>query len=172
MSEFERKEIIKELEGLVKFITCPEYVQKALSLIKELTEERKDFEIRALRAENEAAKYKDRYETEKQAHEMLSESYDHLEKTKDDLLAERSRLTEENERLRDKLERTDRALIVMDKAHNKLFTESFKIEADTVRKMQDRFNKVFGGMDATQVLLRRTFDQIAKEMLEGKDENT
>jgi hypothetical protein len=36
--------------------------------------------------------------------------------------------------------------------------------------MQDRFNEVFGGMDATQALLRRTFDQIAKEMLEGEKE--
>ena len=41
-----------------------------------------------------------------------------------------------------------------------------ELRADTVRKMQERFNQVFGGMDATNALLRRTFDQIAKEMLE------
>ena len=40
------------------------------------------------------------------------------------------------------------------------------VKADTVLKMQDRFNEVFGGMDATQALLRRTFDHIVKEMVE------
>lgn len=44
--------------------------------------------------------------------------------------------------------------------------EIAKAKTDTVRKMQDRFNEVFGGMDATQALLRRTFDHIVKEMLE------
>jgi hypothetical protein len=39
-------------------------------------------------------------------------------------------------------------------------------KADTVRKMQEMLNQVFGGMDATNALLRRTFDQVAKEMLE------
>lgn len=78
---------------------CKGLERDALAVIKELREERKDFEIRALRAENEATKYKDRYETAKQAHEMLSESYDHLEKTKDELLSERSRLTEENAKI-------------------------------------------------------------------------
>lgn len=115
--ELNREQIIKALQCCrhsdsdEKYCAdCPYYAVKycaakisedALALInsqeqriKELTEERKDFEIRALRAENEATKYKDRYETAKQAHEMLSESYDHLEKTKDELIAERSRLTE------------------------------------------------------------------------------
>ena len=31
--------IIKELEGLVKFTSCPDYIKNALALIKELTEE-------------------------------------------------------------------------------------------------------------------------------------
>ncbi len=37
--ELNREQIITELEGLVKFRTCPEYVQKAFALINELTEE-------------------------------------------------------------------------------------------------------------------------------------
>ena len=37
--EHEREKIITELEGIVKFSTCPEYVQKAFALIIELTEE-------------------------------------------------------------------------------------------------------------------------------------
>lgn len=47
-----------------------------------------------------------------------------------------------------------------------LTDEVAKAKADTVRKMQERFNQVFGSMDATNALLRRTFDQIAKELLE------
>lgn len=35
----EREHIISELEGLVKFLTCPSYIKDALSLIKQLTEE-------------------------------------------------------------------------------------------------------------------------------------
>ena len=35
----ERDKIIKELEGLASFITCPEYIKNAISLIKKLTDE-------------------------------------------------------------------------------------------------------------------------------------
>jgi hypothetical protein len=78
-------------------------------------------------------------------------------------------LTEENERLRDKLERTDRALIVMDKAHNKLFTESFKIKADTVRKMQEALEqRIHSKLSYHGWYLKETvIAEIAKELLEG-----
>ena len=148
MNELERKEIVKELEGLVKFITCPEYVQKALSLIKELTE----------KVEN--------YRNE------LGEVRFALAEANND----KKELTKENERLKDKLERTDRALIVMDKAHNKLFTESFKIEADTVSEIKTRFAMRYGtytDKDMTPIAeVFRLLDKIAKEMTEGKDERT
>lgn len=103
-------------------------VKKALSLIKELTEENE-----RLRAEN--AKY---------------EAENHAEFNKWLKLEEATK-----------------------RHHAELFEDAkIAVKEETVREMQDRFNRVFGGMDATQVLLRRTFDQIAKEMLESKDENT
>ena len=37
--ELNGEQIIKELEGLATFVTCPEYIKDALALIKELTEE-------------------------------------------------------------------------------------------------------------------------------------
>lgn len=177
---------------------CMETISRnALSLIKELTEERKDFEIRALREENEAAKYKDRYETEKQAHEMLSESYDHLEKTKDELLSERARITEENARLeklcalRDQDNKDTQDLLYKAEAENdRLMRDKTALEcivetarnqakADTVRKMQERLterlnrNSIFKGitMSAGETVYD-VIDQIAKELTEGKDENT
>ena len=110
-----------------------------------------------------------------QANEQLSESYDHLEKTKNELLAERSRLTEENERLRAELDRTEKALTTLDKAHNALFTDTFRIEAevkaDTVRKMQNAMAVHFGtytDKDTVKVLdVVRLIEQIADKMLEG-----
>lgn len=39
--ELNREQIIKELEELAKFRTCPEYIKTALALIKELTTENK-----------------------------------------------------------------------------------------------------------------------------------
>ena len=40
--ELNRKQIISELKGLGKFITCPEYINDALRVIEELTEENED----------------------------------------------------------------------------------------------------------------------------------
>ena len=85
------------------------------------------------------------------------------------------RLTEENERLRDNLDRTEKALIAVDKAHNDLFTDTFRIEAeakaDTVRKMQERLKahleKPEFPWDSFTVA-EEVIDQIAKEMLEDK----
>jgi hypothetical protein len=55
--------------------------------------------------------------------------------------------------------------------HAELFEEAkIAVKEETVRKMQERFNQIFGGMDATSILLRKTFDQIAKEMI-GEGEN-
>ena len=69
-----------------------------------------------------------------------------------DALALNRELTEEIERLRAELDRTEKALIALDKAHNALFTETFRIEAqakaDTVRKMQERIKQ-----DAASVAL-------------------
>ena len=77
-------------------------------------------------------------------------------------------LIEENERLRDALNRTEKALIVLDKAHNELFTDTFRIEAeakaDTVRKMQEKIKakSEYGTINISPWQL----DQIAKELLE------
>ena len=58
-----------------------ELVKNALALIneqeqriKELNEERKDFEIRALRAENQAAIYQDRWETSEKHFKRLADN--------------------------------------------------------------------------------------------------
>ena len=135
MSELERKEIIKELEGLVKFITCPEYVQKALSLIKELTEE----------------------------NERLMSLCTSKDIIIEDLNAENERLKENNIFLNNTISKNAQQALEV------TLEEIEKAKADTVQKMQDRFNKVFGGMDATSILLRQTFDQIAKELTEKED---
>ena len=193
----EREQIIKALEccflsnehqeeecDRCPFEECPHTICQnllayhSLSLIKELTEERKDFEIRALRAEKEATKYKDRYETEKQAREQLSESYDHLEKTKDELLAERSRLTEENERLKNSI---TFQVVMPDEKMEKIKAESLKrveldvkeCRADTVKKMQERLKAEFNdccryvsGNREYFIVGEELVDRIAKEMLE------
>ena len=202
--ERNREEIIKALECCVKEwdcafcrfskLECASIKRDALALIKELTEERKDFEIRALRAENEATKYKDRCETEKQAREQLSESYDHLEKTKDELLAERSRLTEENERLKAENARYEAEnhaqfdkWLKLEEAtkrhHSELFEEAkIAVKEDTVRKMQKRLNESIDNSinvfdfeisecNAVRQALRAVKNnlyQIAKEMLNEK----
>lgn len=84
-------------------------------------------------------------------------------------------LTEENERLRDNLERTEKALITCDKAHNALFTDTFRIEAearaDTVREMQERLKEHLEKPEFpwdSFTVAEEVIDQIAKEMLEGE----
>ena len=53
-----RYQIIKELEGLVKFSTCPEYIKDALALIKAMAEDytKLDEKYRALYDECERLK--------------------------------------------------------------------------------------------------------------------
>ncbi len=83
-----------------------------------------------------------------------------------DALSLINELTVENERLRGELDRTEKALITLDKAHNALFTDTFRIEANTVRKMQERITKHATNGYPRKVRLD-VIDQIAKEMLEG-----
>ena len=80
-----------------------------------------------------------------------------------DALALIRELTEENERLEKEVDRLSQVVLYHDSITEMEVAEA---KADTVRKMQERFNQVFGGMDATNALLRRTFDQIAQEILE------
>ena len=155
--------------------------------LAEANKEREELTVDLKAMRGAANSYKIHITELTQAHEMLSESYNHLEKTKDELLSERARITEENARLeklcalRDQDNKDTQDLLYKAEAENdRLMRDKTALEcivetarnqakADTVREMQDRFNRVFGGMDATQVLLRRTFDQIAKEMIgEGK----
>ena len=115
ITDVNRKEIISELEGLVKFITCPEYVQKAFALIIELTEENE-----RLRGFNQAK------------------------------CEDCAGCTQWN-------------------------CDCANIEADTVRKMQDRLAQCIGTYtDKSFVYVNAMFkliDQIAKEMLEGNNES-
>lgn len=88
------------------------------------------------------------------------------------------KFAEENERLRDNLDRTEKALITVDKAHNDLLTDTFRIEAeakaDTVQKYREKLYREFAYLGAKDKFNKEFFlttaDQIAKEMLEGKDE--
>jgi chromosome segregation ATPase len=98
----------------------------------------------------------------------IAEGY---QKQFEDCAEDRARLTEENERLRDELDRTEKALIALDKAHNALFTDTFRIEAetkaDTVREMQEKVEEKILSINPNLCGLLPFVDQIAKEMLEG-----
>ena len=63
-------------------------ITKSNALIRELTEERKDFEIRALRAENEAAKYKDRWETSEKDFKRLADNAAEINRLTEKLIPE------------------------------------------------------------------------------------
>lgn len=122
--ELKRDEIVKALEHCFGNKPCnkcewheagngcmSKLEQSAISLIKELTEEKR----------------------------MLSESYDHLEKTKDELLAERSRLTEENERLR--RTQVVQHIHIDEQFRKECEYEMKQLKADTVRDMQERLKE-------------------------------
>lgn len=101
----------------------------------------------------------------------LTESLDRVQKQCGEIIVECdeqvAKLTEENERLRVVADMSDTTLTDALRIVNEFCDSRIKrAKADTVRRMQERFNQVFGGMDATNALLRRTFDQIAKEVLE------
>ena len=123
--------------------------------IKELTEEN--------------AEVKANWQKLKESHERACE----------ECRAEFKRLTEVNDRLRDNLDRTEKALITMDKAHNNLFTDSFRIEAeakaDTVQKIagllwqgeSEKMNISVGGKYYSK---QEFIDQLAKELTLAKEE--
>ena len=52
-----------EAEKIARFVIEEQGYRKQSEVVKEIFEECRDFKIRALRTENEAAKYKDRWET-------------------------------------------------------------------------------------------------------------
>lgn len=90
----EREQIIKELEGLVKHLTCPEYIKNALSLIKKLTEE--NTEVKA-----NWQKLKDSYDSnDAEWQEIYADSQSKWEKAYEKLEVENEKLRAENERLR------------------------------------------------------------------------
>ena len=123
--------------------------------IKELTEECKDFKIRAVRAENEVAKYKDRWETSRKDFKRLADEHENLHASCTEVERKCASLNDENESLKDSNE------------HLAVFLEEAK--ADTVRKMQERLKRecfVDSGWEVFQI---GTIDQIAKEMLESDD---
>lgn len=62
--ELNRKQIISELEGLAKFITCPEYIKNALSLIEELTEENEELHASCTELEQTCKKWQSRLDIE------------------------------------------------------------------------------------------------------------
>lgn len=173
--ELNREQIVKALEqcegkgGLCG--ACPFYwadnctkrlCTSALALIRELTmEKEKLIEERDTFREYAYAmqKYVEDVRHKEEAGYEPSAARDAAEMEMWRVVAlEKKKLTEENERLED--------------AYSKEYyrvehlTERLKTtRADTVRKMQERFNQVFGDAGATGVLLCQVFDQIAKEVL-------
>ena len=95
--ELNRGQIIKELEGLVKFITCPEYVQKAFALIIELTNENKNLFARNLELTNDVEEWK-----------ALAEDYKNRFV---ECRNEKAKLTEENERLRKRISQIAKEMV-------------------------------------------------------------
>jgi hypothetical protein len=98
-----REQIIKMLETIDEVGDCSRdcifyngkvhscggtIAKHALALIKELTEECKDFKIRALRAENEAAKYKDRWETSEKDFKRLADNAAEINRLTEKLIPE------------------------------------------------------------------------------------
>ena len=187
---------------LVKMDFCKNYLMKqSLALIKEQDEQIFKLENRLKECENgyegtlslDRCKLHDAEEKVKeltQLHEMLSESYDHLEKTKDELIAERARLTEENERLNKevadlqdelKCEKETNAHLCsqyMSENHLRHQVEEMLangmsvVKANTVRKMQERFNEKVAKLlisPSIQYQASAFIDQIAKEMVEGSE---
>ena len=72
-------------------------------------------------------------------------------------------LTEENERLNSELS-------VKKKLLKRCSDLVERIQADTVKEMQERIAQFFDGNNATHKLLRKAVDRIAKELLEGTNE--
>ena len=146
MNELDREQIIKELEGLVNFITCPDYIKYALSLIKELTED-----VERLR---------------KQCGEIIVE----CDERDAERLKQVAELTAENERLRADVAKE--FTCVFGKPHKvsdcPITDEIAKAKADTVRKMAELIKErcIEGGI--YPAFVASTIDQIAKEMEEGK----
>ena len=59
--ELNRYQIIKELEGLVKFSTCPEYIKDALALIKAMAEDYTELDEKYRRLYEECERLKKAY---------------------------------------------------------------------------------------------------------------
>lgn len=199
MSEFNREQIIKALE-CCGHIECPgepcpyhplnrcreQLRRDCYAFIKELTEERKDFEIRALSAENEAAKYKDRWETSRKDFERVADENYNLHAYYTELTQKCASWTEENERLRAEKETLEiynadykfknKELMAFNRRWAKecadLQDECETIKADTVRKMQERLmqeERIFEAYGTRwKIIYSSAIDQIAKEMLGGE----
>ena len=126
----------------------PKLLEDALSLIKELTEEVADLKA-------------------------IAEQY---QKQFEDCAEDRAKLTEENESLSAYVENLQHANTHLS---NTLWDEvretNIATTIDTVRKMQERLNKHFchdpAFLGVEQRLINDVIDQIAKEMLEGENEN-
>lgn len=184
----EREEIIKALECCSVWENCDgctyrnsvalgctsKMMRAALALIKELTEECKDFKIRALRAENEAAKYKDRWETSKKDFERLADENETLrglyEYNSKLAIDAEHRLCQYQKHSDDELSRVH---MLLTDAWESVETKDKLLEiikSSTVRKMQEKLKEYLDDFYTTDedALLDTSdlIDQIAKEVLE------
>lgn len=155
MEKLKAIQTIKELEGLAKFNVCPEYIRNALALIKELTEVVEQSETARGRKESIDNGFSPSVTELQRENERLTTNL--VEQS-----AENVMLIGENKRLRDTAYRLE--------------CEVHRERADTVRKMQERLKTYFGtyilGYKIPLTETLKIIDQIAKEVLEGKDGNS
>lgn len=142
----------------------------AVSLIRELTEECKDLEIRALRAENQAGIYRDRWKTSKKDFERLADEnetlrglYEHNSQLAID--ADR-KLAQCKKSYEDELSRAHMLLSMAWESIESKDKLLGTIKADTVRKMQDKLNDTRTKICGEYYIYANNVDVIAKEMLE------
>ena len=185
--ELNREQIIKALECCIKtqcenccnlgswheqWNCMTDLMKKALSLINQLESDN------AKLAEANAIQTITAVEINKQV-QRLTEEVNDLKEDKElysvfceDYKGQIKKLAEENERLRADVAKE--FTCVFGTPHKvsdcPITDEIAKAKADTVRKMQERLNKECLIDRGYEVLLEGTIDQIAKEMVEGKNE--
>ena len=145
-------------------VVCSEMLARyAISLIKELTEERDGFENLAHTAIEVQNRMSDTIEELTEEYESMAQSVNEASDLIRKLRVEKKELTEENERLNKEVDRLSQVVLYHDG-----ITEMEVEEAkdDTVRKMQERVKEYFP-YDADSGLYV-VLDQIAKEIIEGE----
>lgn len=189
--ELNRERIIRGLaccKGSYDCFTCDIYkrgcagfreglARDALALIKELTEENKAWQMQLISQEEKAGKAY--YDLACEVENLRAEN-ENLHASCTELTQSCTKLTEENERLRAEKEAENKELFykwkkIADETADRyegLYQDAKKaLVASTVRKMQERLKaQKFTHKNFGELVYVEDIDQIAKEMLEGANE--